>query len=188
MKKEKVILTDEEKMKNSFKTYGSISELIESILIVAPTMLLIIFLLLGVATFFENKNNAKTDNIVAQTTQSEENTLKEFIIDLISDDGTKIDDISNFEITMKIISFVADYVFSIIILHNLTKMFKDISQDAKPFTESNVKRINIISWSALGLWITTNSNIGLITVICIFAISKIFKSGYKLQIESDETL
>lgn len=188
MKKEKVILTDEEKMKKSFKTYGSISELIESILIIAPTILLIVFLLLGVATFFENKNNTKTDNIVSQTIQSEEKNIKELIIELINDEDTKIDDISNFEITMNVISFVADYIFSIIILHNLTKLFKDISKDAKPFTESNVKRVNIISWSALGLWIATNTSVGFITVICIFAITKIFKCGYKLQIESDETL
>ena len=67
-------------------------------------------------------------------------------------------------------------------------MFKEISQDAKPFTEKNVKRLSNISWLTFALLFISEFNIGLITVICIFALSKIFKYGYKLQIESDETL
>ena len=67
-------------------------------------------------------------------------------------------------------------------------MFKETSQDAKPFTANNVKRLNNISWLTFGLWLTTNTNVGIIVVLSIFALNKVFKYGYKLQIESDETL
>ena len=188
MKKEKVVLTDEEKMKKSFKSYGKIAEVIESILLIVPIVLLVISLVMGIAMLVGDNQDDRFKNSMVQSEQGEEISERQFLKDLIGEDYKEFEEMSNVQITIKVICIIAEYIITILILDNLKKMFKETSQDAKPFTEANVKRLNNISWLTFALWLTTNTNVGIVVVISIFALNKVFKYGYKLQIESDETL
>lgn len=77
------------------------------------------------------------------------------------------------------------------ILFNISTILKNTVDKKTPFTEENIKCMKLISIISTILWIITTSfiiNTGLILVLAIDVIYYIFKYGYQLQIESDETL
>lgn len=188
MKKEKIVLTDEEKMKKSFKSFGNIAEIVESLLIAGPIIILVLAAILSISIFVGEKPENVTENTVIQDTQSEDISFTDALNELTDGAFKEYEEMPIVFKIGKIICLIATFIIHIIILDNLKNMFKEISQDAKPFTEKNVKRLSNISWLTFALLFISEFNIGLITVICISALSQVFKYGYKLQIESDETL
>lgn len=188
MKKEKIVLTDEEKMKKSFKSFGNIAKLVEDILIAGPIIILVLAAILSISIFVGEKPENTTENTVVQDTQAQDISFNDVLNDITDGAFKEYEEMPVVFKIVKIICLIATFIIHIIILDNLKNMFIEISQDAKPFTEKNVKRLNNISWLTFALLFISELNIGLITVICIFALNKVFKYGYKLQIESDETL
>ena len=190
MKNEKVNLTDEEKIKKSFKIYGEIAEGIETIFIVGS---IIIMAIAGIIVFSGKNELPETVNEAIYTTEDEVKDIplkiwNEFFELIGGEENEQFNEMPIFVQMIKIISLIAKYIFTILIIDNLKKMFKEIAQNAKPFTENNIKKLNIISWLIFGLWVATNQGVGIMSVISIFALNQVFKHGYKLQIESDETL
>ena len=84
------------------------------------------------------------------------------------------------EIVFLIIKSV-EFISFIILIHNLGKIMKETYEKKTPFIETNIRRINIIAICAI---FATN----IIFFLIMLAIKELFKYGYKLQIESDETL
>lgn len=82
-------------------------------------------------------------------------------------------------------------ILSLAILVNISNMLKNTVNKKTPFSEENVRCMKSISIIATLLWIITTSfiiNVGLIFVLAIDIMYYIFKYGYQLQIESDETV
>lgn len=81
------------------------------------------------------------------------------------------------------------------IIDNLERIFKTTVQKETPFVEENIKYMRRINIMSLVLFITMNIlfvgmaiDIGIFFLVIIFAITYLFKFGYILQQESDETL
>ena len=77
------------------------------------------------------------------------------------------------------------------ILSQISAILKNTVENKTPFTSNNIRSMNIISIDSTILWIATTPfiiNVGLIFVLAIWIMSYIFKYGYELQLESDETL
>ena len=87
---------------------------------------------------------------------------------------------------------IAVTILNLIILHALSNIFTNTAKDETPFSMNNVKSLKKISICAYTVFfITIFSQIhklGLIYVLAIAGIEYIFRYGYKLQLESDETL
>lgn len=83
-------------------------------------------------------------------------------------------------------------ILSSIVLYALAKIFQNTSKDETPFSVDNVKNMKKISVCAYIVFIVTLFSqvygLGLIYVLAIGGIEYIFKYGYQLQLESDETL
>ena len=206
MKEEKSIkIITEEDLKGKFKKYEKIISFIELLLVVGP--IVIIFLILPVSiAMLVGTNSVDSDEIVnevanndavdinsniSESTFENTNELTNITNDLKSDDN-KIDE--NGITPAKGIFAIITAIMQIIIIENVRKMFKQISIDGKPFTEYNVEKMKNISKYSVIMWIAgffidfSFAGIGIVTVVVLCAVSTIFKYGYKLQIESDETL
>lgn len=94
-------------------------------------------------------------------------------------------------LTLFIISCVG-YLINILIINRIGKILENTEKSLTPFTESNVKilgtikKLSIISFATL--FLGSNWGISLIPLIIILALSSVFKYGFILQTESDETL
>ena len=81
------------------------------------------------------------------------------------------------------------------IIDNLERIFKTTVQQETPFVEENIKYMRRINIMSLVLFITMNIlfvgigiDIGIFFLVILFAVTYLFKFGYILQQESDETL
>ena len=90
------------------------------------------------------------------------------------------------------IARVIKIVVTIVGTMALAKVFLNTAKEETPFTIENIKNLRKISCSAIIIfWVSCfipNSGIGAIYVCAICGIEYIFRYGYKLQLESDETL
>ena len=90
---------------------------------------------------------------------------------------------------------VVIHILSLNIWHALSKMFLNASKDETPFSLVNIKNMKRISISLsiiiLAIVISseyTFNSLCLLSLFTINGIDYIFRYGYKLQQESDETL
>lgn len=208
MKEEKLIkIITEEDLKSKFKKYEKIISFIELLLVVGP--IVIIFLILPVSiAMLVGTNSVDSDEIVnevannvavdinsniSESTFEDTNELTNNINDLKSDDNDNKIDENNITPAKSIFAIITA-IMQIIVIENVRKMFKQISINGKPFTEYNVEKMKNISKYSVIMWIAgffidfSFAGIGIVTVVVLCAVSTIFKYGYKLQIESDETL
>lgn len=102
----------------------------------------------------------------------------------------KIDQIQEMKSNSTIVHFII-CVVSWGILSQISSILKNTVENKTPFTPNNIRSMNIISIDSTILWIATTPfiiNVGLIFILAIWIMSYIFKYGYELQLESDETL
>jgi NADH:ubiquinone oxidoreductase subunit 5 (subunit L)/multisubunit Na+/H+ antiporter MnhA subunit len=182
---------DEEKMKIKFRKFRKIIQTIEVAFMILPVVLIVIFVLsLGVliAGSSIDKESSTNETVVESNTDeiSEEDTN-----DLANEDESGITSI------ISAILLIVNWVISVILMDHLRKIFYEVETLGTPFTEKNVMYIDKISKLTIVLGILriisliiSNSEFGasLVFIIIILAISSVFKYGYKLQKESDETL
>lgn len=144
-------------------------------------IILIVFLIIGIMNaivFWEE--GASSIEII--------NELTYMIRDLFNID-TDFSDINSIKET--IIGMIVS-ILSFVVLHALSKIFINTAKDETPFSMTNIKNMRKISICAYIVFFITlfssNYGLGAIYVIAIGGIEYIFRYGYKLQIESDETL
>lgn len=101
-------------------------------------------------------------------------SVKNSILELLNYDRTRP------EIIFLIIRS-AEFISFTILIHNLGKIMKETYEQKTPFLEKNISRINTIAICSL---FATN----IVFFLIILVIKELFKYGYKLQVESDETL
>ncbi len=208
MKEEKSIkIITEEDLKGKFKKYEKIISFIELLLVVGPIVILFLILPVSIAMLV-GTNSVDSDEIVnevanndavdinsniSESTFENTNELTNIINDLKSDDNDNKIDENNITPAKSIFAIITA-IMQIIVIENVRKMFKQISINGKPFTEYNVEKMKNISKYSVIMWIAgffidfSFAGIGIVTVVVLCAVSTIFKYGYKLQIESDETL
>ena len=205
MKEEKSIkIITEEDLKCKFKKYEKIISFIELLLVVGPIVIIFLILPVSIAMLVgtnsveivnEVANNDAVDinSNISESTFENTNELTNIINDLKSDDNDNKIDENNITPAKSIFAIITA-IMQIIIIENVRKMFKQISINGKPFTEYNVEKMKNISKYSVIMWIAgffidfSFAGIGIVTVVVLWAVSTIFKYGYKLQIESDETL
>lgn len=207
-KKEEIIITDEEKMKKKIKLFKNIASLGEGLLmlpVISAILVLIIssgqFIFYHQTTFLgEIVKEFSNDDYILYTENETELTWEN--INLLANQFTKNKDsiITNFNFaneTIKnitsvlVIIFVClDYILYVLMLDKVIGIFNEILKNGTPFTENSVKnmrKIRLLSIILIFIGMGPFS-IGLMPVIIISALTLVFGYGYKLQIESDETL
>lgn len=177
MKKEESIGT-KEKMIKSCKLFSNIILVLECIVLIGVLLLGIFGIALGIAiaTSEVNENQYETQNSV------EENS-NETIIEtenLYINENDTLDTVKEF----------IRVICSVVILDIIRRILKNTAKDETPFSNNNLKRIKIIGICMAICLICAQSliSIEIIYLILISSIYLIFKYGYELQRESDETL
>lgn len=194
---EKNLKIDEVKLRKKFKLLNQIVIFLEGILLVPVLMIVIVSgtmvgekLILGTNEFakgiildetIEEEREIEPDDIVKL---AEQITGEEMMLDEETDNYKYMVAISAI-----IVAFI-DYMCMLLIVDCLGKMFKTIEEEGKPFTLDNIKNLNKIDKFSVILFFfgTAKISISLMSLIIISAISYIFKYGYRIQQEVDETL
>lgn len=94
--------------------------------------------------------------------------------------------------TIEIVVKVITTISTIVGLIALAKVFKNTAKEKTPFSLNNIKNMKRISRCAIIIFLATlfsqTESIGAVYVLAICGMEYIFRYGYKLQVESDETL
>ena len=176
MKKESLNNT-KEKMISKCKKIGNVMEFIFWVITIGLGLSITLGLIGGIITACSGATSTEVLN---------EATV--FVRDLY---GNKID-FSEKNATRESIIYIISNILSIIVLYYLTKMFKTSAKDETPFSESNIKSMRKITICACLVFLVTSVSqiysFGFVYVLAIIGLEHIFRYGYKLQLESDETL
>lgn len=183
MKNEEVIGT-KEKMIKSCSFASKVILVLECIIGIGAVLLVIFGIALGIAI----KNSPVEDN--DYVTESVYEEKQEEVIsgsgDIVILENAYIDE-ENLGIPF---DEIIRFVLSVVILDMIRRILKNTAKDETPFSVGNLKKIKAIDICMTICWICSTSIISmeLIYIILITSIYMIFKYGYELQLESDETL
>ena len=213
--KKEIAITYEEKMKKRIKFLKEIVSILEGLLIV-PIVITIIILIIGLGQFlFVHKttflggavrelNNSSINQDKSEYTwiSEKETDLTWKDIKLLADEfsgrengeiklfGRNNDIIENISAVLVLIFVFVDMIMYVLIMDNIVGIFKEILNIGSPFTEKAVKNMKKISILSILLFLLGigGLKISLMSVIIIIFLTYIWRYGYKLQKESDETL
>lgn len=101
--------------------------------------------------------------------------VKDSLLQFIGYDGVQVELIFILEVVAKIISIT-------VLIESLRRMMRDTYKHKTPFVKQNITRMNIIAICSIFY------SKQIIYFIIVVAVKELFKYGYKLQTESDETL
>jgi hypothetical protein len=192
-----VYANDEEKMKAKFRRLRKAVEFIQVILLIGPIIMLMFLAALSISILAEPSENETeiANETIEITTDDNTEDITAMVPSYIKDfEDENLDNIAS---VVSVPIVIVSYVLIFSLLNQLKKIFYEVETKGTPFTEKSVNSVDKISKLTLTLGViriissfilTTNEGVGLIFVIIILAISSIFKYGYKLQKESDETL
>ena len=206
MKKEKLknvdanekIKIEDTKLRNKFKLLKRLMILLEGFLLVPVIMILLSMVIITGEVLISGTNEFATSLISDETL--EENDVELGIDDVVgfaeelSGEDLLVDGKSEGFKRVVAITYILmvclDYMSVTIIVNILAKIFENIEKEGTPFTIKNVKNLNAINVFAAILFVfgTPRISIGFVSIIIISAITCVFKYGYKIQQEVDETL
>ena len=206
MKKEKLkkvdtnekIEIEDSKFRKKFKSLKGWIIFFEGILLVPVIVTILFMVIIAGEVLVSGTNEFAKSIIIDETSEEVEEEIKiDDIVGLaeeLSGEDLMLEDETNefkrFVAISQIITVFLDYICVVIIVDTLGKIFGNIEKEGTPFTKENVKKLSVINLFAGILFIfgTPNISIGLISIIIISAVTYIFKYGYKIQQEIDETL
>ena len=172
MKNEKLNETKDEMIKRT-KKIGDTIETLVILLIIMITLGVIVGIIGGIAML--------SDGATLMETINEMGAILNIKLDFSTMSGIA-------EIFSKVITIA----LSIVALLSLAKIFKNTAKEGTPFSLDNIKNMKKVSTCAIiNFWVTLflqTKGIGAVYVIAICGMEYIFRYGYKLQVESDETL
>ena len=206
MKKEKLknvdanekIRIEDTKLRNKFKLLKRLMILLEGFLLVPVIMIILSMVIITGEVLISGTNEFATSLISDETL--EENDVELGIDDVVgfaeelSGEDLLVDGKSEGFKRVVAITYILmvclDYMSVTIIVNILAKIFENIEKEGTPFTIKNVKNLNAINVFAAILFVfgTPRISIGFVSIIIISAITCVFKYGYKIQQEVDETL
>ena len=181
MKKEKILNT-KEKNRKKFRMLKKVMDFSESLLLAMPIVIIVIFGL-GVVLTAQDANVENTEKI---------DIMAEMRVFTKTEDIVENEKVNDVLTIGKFIIYIIGYIMNILIIDNLKRIFENIEKNDTPFTEDNVKHLNVISELAVLGFITRfmGNSIGMsiVPLVIILAITTVFKYGCELQKEVDETL
>lgn len=192
---EKSVKVDDIKLRNKFKLLKKLMIFLEGLLLVPVLMVVLIMVIIAGEIIISGTNEFAKDVVFDEI--AEEEIESEDIVDLaekVTGEELALDEENDKYKYMVAISAIIvacmDYMCMVLIVDRLSKIFKTIEEEGTPFTLDNIKYLNKIDKYAVILFVfgTTNISISLLSLIIISAISYIFKYGYRIQQEVDETL
>lgn len=206
MKKEKLkkvdtnekIEIEDSKFRKKFKSLKGWIIFFEGILLVPVIVTILFMVIIAGEVLVSGTNEFAKSIIIDETSEEVEEEIKidDIVVlaeelsgkDLMLEDETN--EFKRFVAISQIITVFLDYICVVIIVDTLGNIFGNIEKEGTPFTKENVKKLSVINLFAVILFIfgTPNISIGLISIIIISAVTYIFKYGYKIQQEIDETL
>lgn len=161
-----------EKMIKRCRTFGNILQVMKWIIVIAVIMIIILIATLGVFIAISSEDTIPDEIIAGGFSSLDENE----------------EEISIFE---GIVSIVGT-IFSFVLLDSLGKLFLNIAKEGTPFSKNIIKAVKDICVFASIIYVAgiflTNFNMNLLFLLTIWGMYYIFKYGYQLQLESDETL
>lgn len=178
MEKEEVIDTKEKMLKGCKK--------VRKILTAFQWFIAIMFIFVAISIIL---NGLLTNNLISADIKEKTSVVWQ-TVENINSITEKVDEVKNTEENSYLIEIVT-FISMIIILDFLVKIFKSTEENATPFTEKNIKYIKYIG---ILVWIIHCAitvdffDFTFVLAIAISSLYYIFKYGYQLQIESDETL
>lgn len=178
MEKNNQTLT-EEKIKKKFKSLNELIIIVLGFLIIA-----FITILFTLNPFVNNKENTDYGSL-----QVEESQFNDYI-DIFQEKHPKTYSIFKYVITICSFTCMLSTFFVV------GEICREIRNTGKPFSANTLKNINILTviiiiWAIISffnIFSDVKIGIGLIPACIICVLKYIFEYGYKLQIESDETL
>lgn len=187
MKKRKAQKSNDEtvKFKKEFKFLKVCAMLVEGVFMV-PIVSFLLAVIISVIIFIgTGRSEIFNEILMPQNINVEENSNR---FELIVEDwsGKEINSRSVAITNVLSVLVIVGYIIKILIIDNLYKLFKEASEKGTPFTENTIKYLNRINICAILLFIC--GDLGLTLIIILEAITYIFKCGYTLQKQSDETI
>lgn len=184
---------DEIEMKNKFKRYKKFTEIAQklAIFLTGVTIALMIVIIFEI---FNGGNVANNYEFILEDVNNyvtNSNIISE-VLKIISGKNINLYNpkIENVIALIVMVIRILQYFIISLILQNLSKVFGNVEKEGTPFSLENIKRLSKISTLAFFIWILSAdiTVMNFLFVLVIYAIVYIFKYGYKLQKESDETL
>lgn len=203
-KEEEKIEKDAMKLDKKFKSLKNIFVFIKGVVLIhAVLVVLLLITTIGQYAFLKKTpllNMVVRDIIYDGENDSDAELTKDDII-RFSEKTTKTDieieykdfktqDGKMFIAMQLIIKMVIDYILCVWLLNCVIKLFDNISKAQTPFTQDNIRLIRKIDILACFAYIFGNEvfSIGLVFLLVLTAISYVFKYGYTLQKEVNETV
>lgn len=197
-------ITEKEKNIKRFKTYEKIFLAIECFIIFG--VILIAISAIGTGFFIANNNLEESEYSEQFNNESEMSIVDEYIQErsiseydlryswlkkLEVEDIEKASHAVTFFRVLYVISLIVKVSLAFFILELIRRIFKETSEKETPFTEGNIKKMRMISniltfWL---VWIIPEFNLqSILFIVLLVAIENIFRYGFELQNESDETI
>lgn len=184
-----------EKMIKKCRIFGKILLSVKWIVIIGMVLATVLLFTLGVEIYNNNEEvdvtnemmqesniNENIENLDFNNVTMQENNINENVEQGSTEIGTIIGTITGF------FTVIGNFV----LIDSLGKIFINISKEGTPFTNNIIKSIKDICIFSTIIWFlgifSSVGNIGLVWLLVIWAMYYIFKYGYQLQLESDETL
>ena len=165
-----------EKMIKRCRTFGKILLSVKWIAIIGMIIATVLLFTLGIE-IYRNSSDVDLPNEIMQ-----ENNINENVEQSSTETYTIIGSIAGF------LTIIGNFV----LIDSLGKIFINISKEGTPFTKNIIKSMKDICVFSTIIWVlgifSSVGNIGLVWLLVIWAMYYIFKYGYQLQLESDETL
>ena len=165
-----------EKMIKKCRIFGKILLSVKWIVIIGTVLATILLFTLGIEIYRNSSDEVLSNEIM------QENNINENVEQGSTEIGTIIGTITGF------FTVIGNFV----LIDSLGKIFINISKEGTPFTNNIIKSIKDICIFSTIIWFlgifSSVGNIGLVWLLVIWAMYYIFKYGYQLQLESDETL
>lgn len=185
----------EEIIKIRFSKFRKFFSFIRSVLLAIPIFVLVFFSLLTCLNFSEENDETNLE-IINEYSQSNFDDNSFIIRAFFETWSESMEDMDNSKITINIILITCNYFLTILITDKLYMIGKEIEETGKPFTKTNIKYVKdfstlsifLLVLGLIGSILNLQIGIGLMSAILFNALVYIFKYGYELQIESDETL
>lgn len=170
----KKVLNTKEKMIKSCNFASKVILVLECIMGLGAVLLIVFGILLGVA-IMNSPLNDNLENTYEESTEIIENSQNLYIDEEPLDNS---------------LSDIIRFISAVVILDMIRRVLRNTAKDETPFSLANLRKIEVIDICVFISWIslTTLISIELIYMILISSIYLIFKYGYELQLESDETL
>lgn len=185
-------MKDNEQMKTCFGKYRKIMGWFEGFLLAIPIILIVAVTVILVANIVAEDN---PDVVVIQEAdeeyQEEELTVWSLLGELSEKRFDTESDNKAILIIMGVCVFI-DYIFIICMVDLIKKIFYQVETKGTPFTEETINYFHAMSKVAIILAIirlismsfgATDLGMGLILLITILSLSKVFEYGYDLQKE-----